>query len=75
MRVLKARPHWLTAQTTLVAALWKLGREDEAHAVAKGLLAKHRNFSVGRWAQGLPYRRPEDLNALIDPLQKAGLPR
>jgi len=74
LRVFAVKPRWLTAQTTLVAALWSLGAEGEARDVVKELLAKHPGFSVGRWARGLPYRRQEDLNALIDPLAMAGLP-
>ena len=38
--------------------------EDDARTVAKELLTSHPNFSVGRWALGLPYRRQEDLDAL-----------
>jgi TolB-like protein/class 3 adenylate cyclase/tetratricopeptide (TPR) repeat protein len=73
-RVVQEKPRWLTAQTILVSALWKLGREDDARIVAKELLTSHSNFSVGRWALGLPYRRQEDLDALITPLRIAGLP-
>jgi adenylate cyclase len=73
-RVLQEKPRWLTAQTTLVSALWNLGREDDARTVAKELLSSHPNFSVGRWALGLPYRRQEDLDTLITPLRMAGLP-
>jgi adenylate cyclase len=72
-RVLQEKPRWLTAQTTLVSALWNLGREDDARIVAKELLSSHPSFSVGRWALGLPYRRQEDLDALITPLRMAGL--
>jgi TolB-like protein/class 3 adenylate cyclase len=72
--VLKARKRWLTAQTILIAALWNLGSEDEARLAAKELLAGHPDFSVGRWARGLPYKREEDLEALIAPLRSAGLP-
>ena len=74
LRVLKEKPRWLTAQTTLIAALWNLGREDEARDIARKLLAGHPGFSVGRWARGLPYRRQEDLDTLMNPLRKAGLP-
>jgi adenylate cyclase len=73
-RVLRDRPRWLTARSILVASLWHLGREDDARKIAKELLALHRGFSVGRWANGLPYRRREDLDALIDPLRMVGLP-
>jgi TolB-like protein/class 3 adenylate cyclase/tetratricopeptide (TPR) repeat protein len=73
-RVMKEKPRWLTAQTTLVSALWNLGQKDDARIVAKELLASHPSFTIGRWALGLPYRRQEDLDALINPLRMAGLP-
>jgi tetratricopeptide (TPR) repeat protein len=73
-RVLKAKPHWLTAQSTLIAALWHLGSKNEARAATTELLARHPNFSINRWAGGLPYRRQEDLDALLKPLRLAGLP-
>jgi adenylate cyclase len=73
-RVLKERPLWLTAQSTLIAALWNLGRKDEARIVARELLAGHPSFALGRWAKLLPYRRQGDLDALVNPLRMAGLP-
>jgi TolB-like protein/class 3 adenylate cyclase/Flp pilus assembly protein TadD len=72
-RVLKERPRWLTAQSTLIASLWNLDRQDEARMIAKELLTGHPSFSVSRWARGLPYRRQEDLDALVNPLRMAGL--
>jgi adenylate cyclase len=74
LRVLVERPHWVTAQTTLAAALWKLGNEDEARVTVRKILANHPNLTANRWAQGLPYRRQSDLDALITPLRLAGLP-
>jgi len=74
LRVLAEKPRWLTAQTILVAALWNLGREDEARIIVRELLVRHADFSVGRWARGLPYRRQEDLDTLANPLRMAGLP-
>jgi adenylate cyclase len=74
LQVLKEKPRWLTAHSTLVAALWNLGKEEEARISAKELLARNPGFSVARWAQSLPYRRQEHLDALIKPLQLAGLP-
>ena len=73
-RVLKERPRWLTAQSTLIAALWNLGRKDEAHIIARELLAGHPSFALSRWALLLPYRRQDDLDALVNPLRMAGLP-
>jgi adenylate cyclase len=74
LRVLAEKPRWLTAQTILVAALWSLGSEDEARVVVRELLGRHPDFSVSRWARGLPYRRQEDLDTLLTPLRRAGLP-
>jgi adenylate cyclase len=72
--VLKERPHWLTAQTTLIASLWNLGCQDEARVAARGLLVGHPAFSLSRWAFLLPYRREVDLDAMMAPLRMAGLP-
>lgn len=73
-RILIEKPHWLTAQTVLVAALWSLGSEDKARITVGKMLANHPNLTASRWAQGLPYRRQPDLDALITPLRLAGLP-
>jgi tetratricopeptide (TPR) repeat protein len=73
-RVLTEKPRWLTAQTTLAAALWNLGREDEARITVRQILANHPNLTASRWAQGLPYRHQNDLDVLITPLRLAGLP-
>jgi adenylate cyclase len=73
-RVLIERPRWLTAQATLAASLWYLGSEDEARATIRKMLASHPNLTASRWAQGLPYRRQTDLDALVTPLRLAGLP-
>jgi Flp pilus assembly protein TadD len=73
-RVLVERPHWLTAQATLAAALWNLGSEDEARVTVRRMLANHPNLTVSRWAEWLPYRRQTDLDALITPLRLAGMP-
>lgn len=75
LRVLAERPRWLTAQITLIAALWNLGSEDDARRTAKEMLTGRPGFSVDRWASGLPYRRQEDLNTLLNPLRVAGLPK
>ena len=73
-RVLVERPDWLTAQVTLAASLWNLGSEDEARFTVRRMLANHPNLTASRWAQGLPYRRQTDLDALITPLRLAGMP-
>jgi adenylate cyclase len=74
LRVLVERPHWITAQVTLAASLWNLGSEDEARFTVRRMLANHPNLTASRWAQGLPYRRQTDLDALMTPLRLAGMP-
>ena len=73
-RVLAEQPRWLTAKTVLGAALWNLGNEEEARAIVRKMLADHPNLTASRWAQGLPYRHQKDLDALMTPLRRSGLP-
>lgn len=74
VQVLESRPRWLTAQTILLASLWRLGREPEARTLGKMILESLPSFSVARWSRGFPYRKTEDLEALMGPLREAGLP-
>jgi TolB-like protein len=73
-RVLVERPRWLTAQTTLAAALWNLGSQEEARANVRNMRNSHPNLTASLWAQGLPYHNQKDLDALVTPLRLAGLP-
>jgi adenylate cyclase len=72
--VLMERPGWLSAQTTLAAALWNHGNEEQARIVVRKMTASHPNLTANRWARGLPYRHQKDLDELITPLRMAGLP-
>jgi TolB-like protein/class 3 adenylate cyclase/Tfp pilus assembly protein PilF len=71
--VLNVMPRWVTAQTILLASLWRLGREKEAKKLTAAINRQYPKFSVGRWSRGWPYRNAEDLAALMDPLLEAGL--
>lgn len=73
-RVLVERPRWLTARTVLAATLWNLGNEEDARAIVRKMLADHPNLTAKRWAQGMPYRLQKDLDALMTPLRRAGMP-
>jgi len=70
---LKTMPRWLTAQTILLASLWRLRRIDEAKKIAENIKSGHPNFSVSRWASGWPYRIEKDLDNLMEPLLESGL--
>jgi tetratricopeptide (TPR) repeat protein len=73
-RVLVERPGWLSAQTTLTAALWNFGSEEEARVIVRKIMARHPNLTANRLAQWFPYRHQKDLDALVAPLRMAGLP-
>jgi tetratricopeptide (TPR) repeat protein len=72
-KVLETEPGWLTAKTILLAALWRLGRRDDAKQLASEIRSDHPRFAVDRWARRWPYRDAEHLDALIEPLKSAGL--
>jgi len=73
-RVLAVQPNWLMAQTTLVAALWQLGRQDHARALAQEIMGNRGRFSLHRLAALLPYQNSAHLEELLGPLRAAGLP-
>jgi hypothetical protein len=58
----------------MAAILARLGRNDDAHAVVTELGGREPTVTVGDLIRALPYRRPEDLEAVADALRLAGLP-
>lgn len=58
----------------LAAALARLGRQDEARAVAREFLTAFPDFSIAAWARSQPFKRPEDLALFIEGYRLAGLP-
>jgi adenylate cyclase len=71
---LERQPRWMTAQTILLAALWRLGRKEDAREIATKVLQSTPKFSVARWSSGFPYKNADDLTAILSPLLGAGLP-
>lgn len=74
LEVLRTRPRWLTALTTLLAADWHLGNKEAARATAAAILQIHPKFSISWWATWMPYRSPAHLEVLTKPLGGSGLP-
>ena len=62
-------------RTYLAATLARLGRRDEARAVVDKIDALGAGLTVAGLTQPLPYRRPEDLEALAEGLRLAGVRR
>ncbi len=73
-QILNAMPHWLTAQTILLSSLWRMEMKDEASKIFDVIIRNHPKFSVERWSRAAPYRNPDDLSDLMNPLLEAGLP-
>jgi TolB-like protein/Tfp pilus assembly protein PilF len=64
----------LKSNLYLAAAYGQLGRQADAKAVIKAILAENRDSSIELWGKAQPYRNEADLNHYIEGLRKAGLP-
>jgi TolB-like protein len=58
----------------LAATLARLGRQDEAEAVAQDFMQTHPVFSVRRWAERHPFRYEDDKQHFVIGYKMAGLP-
>ena len=74
LQVVARRPRWMNARALLIAACEGAGRDSEAVAQAKEILRTRPSFTIGEWAKLQPYRHSRDLEAILQPLRKAGLP-
>lgn len=72
--VVATRPEWLAARTLRVVAYDGLGRPTDAREEARRILRIKPRFSVSWWATLNRYRNESDLDRILDPLRKAGLP-
>jgi TolB-like protein len=73
-RVISDRPYWITARALLIVTSSGLGNVELAKQHAAELLKTSPGFSIGHWAQTLPYKIPDDLERYLDALRYAGLP-
>jgi len=64
----------LKSNLYLAAAYAQLGRQNEAQATVKKILADNPESSIERWGLTQPYQNEAALNHYIDGLRKAGLP-
>jgi adenylate cyclase len=58
----------------LAASYAQLGRQAEAQATVKRVLALDPQATIAKWAAQQPYKNPDDLEHYKDGLRKAGLP-
>ena len=73
-KALRQNPRFVASHRTLTTCLWHAGREAEAKAAARNLLALDRKFRVSTFASRYPLRRPGDLNRYVAGLREAGVP-
>ena len=62
------------SQVTLASSLARLGRIEEARAIAADYSAAMPQFSIAQWTRLQPFRRPADLDHFIEAYRLAGLP-
>jgi len=73
-RALQQNPGFVASHRTLTTCLWHVGRQQEARAAARGLLALDPRFRISTFASRYPLRRPGDLKRYVGGLRAAGLP-
>jgi len=73
--VLERNPAFATARLTLVASYGHLGMEDDARWEVEELSTLRPGYSLSAAREEFLYRRPEDLEKVIEGLRRAGIPR
>lgn len=73
-KALRQNRRFVASHRTLASCLWHAGREDEARAAARNLLAVDPSFRLSAFAARYPLRRPGDLKRYMAGLRAAGLP-
>ena len=73
-RVVKANPEFSNGYKPLIASLGHLRRRDEAAPYIEKLLSLEPNFTVEKFGQVYPFRKPEDRERYMRGLILAGVP-
>ena len=74
LQVVARRPRWMNGRVLLVSACHGMGRAAEAAEQAKDIMRARPSFTIGDWSRRQPYQHPRDLEAIVTPLRKVGLP-
>jgi adenylate cyclase len=72
-RALQENPKWPGPHRTLIAGLWLSGRHEEAREAARKFVEMFPRFSMRRYLEATPYRRPPGQQRYFDALREAGL--
>lgn len=74
LRSIAMNSNWDSSYLALIAAYSALGRQDDAKAAAKKLLAIHPEASATRYDQVLPIRNDAFRSMIVTSLKQAGVP-
>jgi len=73
-RTVSVNPEFVNGYKPLISALGHLGAKAEAGKYLRDLLAREPDFSVQRFVETYPFRRPEDRDNYVTGLRLAGAP-
>lgn len=74
LNVIERNAHFLGARLTLAAIYGNLGRIEDAQWEVSEILALQPDFSLGKEAQNIPFKKKEHQDFYVNGLRKAGLP-
>ena len=72
-KALQIAPNYLFANIILATLYSYAGREDEARAAAAEVMRIDPNFSLIKYAKGIPWKEGPQRDRIIDALRQAGL--
>ncbi len=70
----REQPHLLTPLLILAASAAHMGRLEEARRPVPQILQLSPSYRVSRFKERVPFRRPQDIELLLEGLRLAGLP-
>jgi len=73
-RAVRANPNFVNGYKPLIASLGHLGRRDEAQSYVRKLLSLEPDFTVQRFGQIYPIKKPNDRDCYMTGLRLAGVP-
>jgi adenylate cyclase len=73
-RAVKANSDLVNGYKPLIASLGHLGERDEAQAYVRRLLSLEPNFTIERFGQTYPIKKPSDRDRYMEGLRLAGVP-
>ena len=74
-RVVKANPEFINSYKPLIASLGHLRQRDEAAPYLEKLLSLEPDFTIEKFREAYPFKRPQDRDNYCKGLRLAGVPK